>query len=176
MNLRKHYDELHKQYKLNPEFYLNKSNLSEDITKVIDDHITNKTRALDIGCGGGHLSAYLAHKGLSTVSIDFLEVALDSARSNYTFLNLCCVDAQTMAFRDNSFDLIISLDTIEHLPNLAEHFDEVNRILKSGSSYIIKTPTRWIDKAYYLLLRKGVEMEHCSLCNTKDLRGYAKRY
>jgi len=91
MNLRKHYDKLFEQYKLNPKSYLDQNNLSDNSIKVIDEYIINKTRALDIGCGDGHLSAYLAHKGLSLVSIDFSKVALDLARSKYTFLDLCCM-------------------------------------------------------------------------------------
>ena len=64
---------------------------------------------------------------------------------------------------------------IEHLHDVLIHLSEVNRILKGGGIYIIKTPNKWIDKFYYrFLLRRDVSKAHVSLCSVSDLNRLLK--
>ena len=43
---------------------------------------------------------------------------------------------------DNSFDIIISVENLEHLPNIDQHLFEVKRVLKPNGIYLIKTPNK----------------------------------
>ena len=49
-------------------------------------------------------------------------------------------DARNMPFEDNSFDLIVSSSTLEHIPNFWLACDEMKRVLAPGGILIINAP------------------------------------
>jgi len=57
-----------------------------------------------------------------------------------------CEDITKLTLKDNSFDLIVSSDVLEHVPNLAEAFKESCRVLKLGGAHIFTVPTRAITR------------------------------
>ncbi|MDJ0391323.1 methyltransferase domain-containing protein [Roseomonas sp. E05] len=54
-----------------------------------------------------------------------------------------CQDAQNMTFPDNSFDLLITEDMLEHVPFPEKAFDEIHRVLKPGGHHIGTIPIKW---------------------------------
>src|SRR5262249_32298966 len=83
---------------------------------------------LDIGCGTGAMSEKMRGRGL-VVSADFSPRALKFAQRR-SLEYLCTSDAMKLAFRDQSFDLVIAMDTLEHLPDDACALHEIHRVLK----------------------------------------------
>jgi 2-polyprenyl-3-methyl-5-hydroxy-6-metoxy-1,4-benzoquinol methylase len=68
---------------------------------------------LDAGCGVGYDSAYLARKGAKkVVGGDKSEDALSYAR-NTAELEFKLLDATSLPFADNSFDVVVSFEVIE---------------------------------------------------------------
>lgn len=106
-------------------------------------------RILDIGCGDGLLSIALAKKKNSVMGIDVSDVSIGLANKNIkifhcervTFKQMDCLN---LLFPNNYFDLVVSFDLIEHLhpDDLNPHLNEVHRILKENSFYLISTPNR----------------------------------
>ena len=98
---------------------------------------------LDIACGNGYGSSYLIHKGAKTVvGGDYSGEAIEYARCHYSkdglyFLRL---DAQQLPFRDNSFDVIVSLETIEHLEKYKDFLQDCRRVLKEDGIFVCSTP------------------------------------
>src|SRR5438067_2082644 len=85
---------------------------------------------LDIGCGTGAMSQKMEQWG-TVVSADFSPLALGySRRRNLT--HLCAADAMRLPFRDGSFDVVVALDILEHLPDDAAALREFQRVLKPG--------------------------------------------
>ncbi|MFM9995883.1 MAG: class I SAM-dependent methyltransferase [Phycisphaerales bacterium] len=78
---------------------------------------------LDAGCGIGYGSAHLASRGAARViGVDIAEEALAEARAAYRRPNLSFVRADLMALDaatelPASFDTIVNLENIEHLPD-----------------------------------------------------------
>jgi len=95
-------------------------------------------RILDLGCGTGALSAEL--KGLGVVtSLDYMPNALPFCRQR-GLKRLVRGDGQRLPFRDDAFDVVVALDTIEHIPDDRAALGEVRRVLRAGGLAIINVP------------------------------------
>lgn len=106
---------------------------------------------LDIACGSGYGARYLLNKGAKmVVGGDKSEEAIEYARHHYQKdgLSFLRCDAQQMLFRDNSFDIIVSLETIEHLERYEDFLKECKRVLKDGGIFICSTPNRKVTLGF----------------------------
>ena len=165
---RKYYEKLHDELDKHSYLYTQR-NLSKPILDVLNT--LNGKRILEIGSGGGHLSNHIQKNGNLIVSIDISDVALHIGKNNYPNLNLLQMDAENLGFLNNYFDFVISIELIEHLPNLQNHVREVRRVLKDGGFYLFKTPNKWLHDFYWgFLRRKDVSEEHPSVCDIKHLK------
>jgi len=102
---------------------------------------------LDIGCGGGGKTAYIAEKykpaqiyGID-LSNDFINKARKFSKSlNLTNTEFLICNAENLSFKDNEFDFIIMFDTFEHLKNPFKVLNEAGRVLKKGGEVLISFP------------------------------------
>jgi len=106
--------------------------------------VQNKV-VLDCACGIGYGSNYLKGKASLVIGGDISREAIKSAKSLYrqeglSFLQL---DATKLPFGDNFFDVIVSVETIEHLENYNSFLSECARVLKRGGTFICTTPNRY---------------------------------
>lgn len=51
-------------------------------------------------------------------------------------------DAQRLTFDDQSFDVVISSETLEHIPNLDQALGEIGRVLKTGGVHLFTIPLK----------------------------------
>ena len=107
---------------------------------------------LEIGCGIGLVSAYLANEyGIDVYGTDFgpeeiqLTKQLNNERDN---LHFKIEDAAESTFADNSFDLVISQNVFHHIPDWQKAVSEIQRVLRPGG-YLI-----WLDLVFPALLKK----------------------
>ncbi len=112
-------------------------------------------RALDVGCGRGALARKLARSCQQVVAIDIDQGCVDHARTsangqpNITFLNC---DVLTQSFQPRSFDFVVAVATLHHLPlrNALERFRDLLRpggVLVIVGLYRIATPVDYIFSA-----------------------------
>ena len=100
---------------------------------------------LDISCGIGYGSSDLMNKAPKVViGGDNSVKAIEYKRLHYPKdeLHFLCLEAQQMPFRDNSFDIAVSLETIERLERYEDFLKECNRKVKEGGIFIRSTPNR----------------------------------
>lgn len=100
---------------------------------------------LDIACGSGYGSSYLFDKGARiVVSGDISAEAIEAARSFYgrQGIEFLVLDATRLPFADNSFEAIVSMETIEHLEQYQDYQSECKRVLKGGGLFICSTPNK----------------------------------
>jgi 2-polyprenyl-6-hydroxyphenyl methylase/3-demethylubiquinone-9 3-methyltransferase len=116
-----------------------------------------KVSVLDIGCGGGFLSNYLAAEGHRVTGLDLsvssLAVAKDydlSGKALYVEGN-----AYALPFADHSLEVVTAMDFLEHVEDPALVVKEVGRVLKPGGIFIFHTFNR--NPLAYLLVIKAVE-------------------
>ncbi|GAK49655.1 hypothetical protein U14_00878 [Candidatus Moduliflexus flocculans] len=101
---------------------------------------------LEIGCGAGLLSLSLAKDAETIVGIDVSESAIAFAKTLQQ--KLCCAnvafeigDAEHLQFQDQTFELLLCSEVLEHLiaPELA--LAEFRRVLKPNGCVILTTPS-----------------------------------
>ncbi len=101
---------------------------------------------LDVGCGIGGSTLYLANKFEATATgITLSPVQASRAQERAVEANLAAkaqflvADALEMPFADNSFDLVWSLESGEHMPHKEKFLQECYRVLKPGGTLILAT-------------------------------------
>ncbi len=88
---------------------------------------------LDIGCGRGGSLAFLSHKtGLARiVGYDLCESSVfNGARLGVGRAQVLVADAQDVPFRDESFDVVLNVESALHYPRIESFFAEVRRVLR----------------------------------------------
>jgi ubiquinone/menaquinone biosynthesis C-methylase UbiE len=108
-------------------------------------------RILEIGCGGGQMRDFVAHKGISYVGVDISaneRVTEDLKQFGGPDL---LADAHFLPFADNSFDLVYSSALTEHLASPYLVAQEVFRVLKPGGYYLGNGSflEPWHDASYF---------------------------
>jgi SAM-dependent methyltransferase/GT2 family glycosyltransferase len=108
---------------------------------------------LDLACGQGYGSNYLAAYAKSVVGVDVDATTIEQAARAYNAPNLRYLQGSVEAIPlpANSVDLVVSFETIEHVSaeQQAAFFAEVRRVLRPAGKLVISTP----DKAVYSTAR-----------------------
>lgn len=111
------------------------------------DKMVKPARILDVGCGIGGTSRYIAKKfgestkvtgiTLSQKQVDRAsQLAKERGISNAEFQ---VMDALAMTFPDNSFDVVWGCESGEHMPDKERYVAEMMRVLKPGGRLVIAT-------------------------------------
>lgn len=101
-------------------------------------------RVLEVGCGAGHLTTRLAGRGIDVTGIDANPNASTIAGSE----RVLTMRAEALAFDDDTFDAVVSVHAIEHIPNLEEALAEMARVLKPGGRVLFIYPAEPIMGLY----------------------------
>ena len=121
----------------------------ESIKPIIDNlGIKKESRILNVGCGNSEFSEKMFDEGYThNYNIDICQNVIDFMKSrnkNRKGLHFDVMDASDMAYKDESFDLIIDKSTIDALlcgdhcfMLVAKMLKEISRVLKVGGYYII---------------------------------------
>jgi ubiquinone/menaquinone biosynthesis C-methylase UbiE len=105
-------------------------------------NLENK-RVLEIGCGNGIQSIYIANKfkPSETIGIDLNEDNINLAQrmeSNGSNVVFHVDDAHKLEkIKDNSIDTIICIESAFHYPDKEKFLEQVNRVLKDGGEFMI---------------------------------------
>jgi len=100
---------------------------------------------LDVACGTGYGSGYLARRGAkwvigSDISPEAVSYAVRYYKDEKTEFVLA--DATRLPFSNNSFDAVVSFETIEHIKEYERFLSECRRVLKKEGVFICSTPNR----------------------------------
>mmetsp|Transcript_31020 Transcript_31020/g.44058 ORF Transcript_31020/g.44058 Transcript_31020/m.44058 type:complete len:279 (-) Transcript_31020:446-1282(-) len=113
----------------------------------IDVQADKQAKVLDVGCGVGGTSRYLAKKlgsGADVTGITLspnqvkraTELAVEQEVPNAKFQ---VMNALKMDFPDNSFDIVWACESGEHMPDKKAYIDEMMRVLKPGGKFVMAT-------------------------------------
>lgn len=85
---------------------------------------------LDVGCGEGFILSKLREEGIGTSwqGIDYSKEAVEIGKKIHPFLNLKQGSIYDSKFQDNSFDLVVCTEVLEHLEDPKKALGEVLRI------------------------------------------------
>jgi SAM-dependent methyltransferase len=101
---------------------------------------------LDVASGEGYGASYLAQVAKSVVGVDIDAEAIRHAASRYAAMNLRfrVGSASQLPLADDSFDLVVSFETIEHLVEQEEMLAEIGRVLRADGKLIISSPNKLV--------------------------------
>lgn len=104
--------------------------------------LTSGRTVVDLGCGQGYGSALLARNATSVVGIDIDPGAIAAAKRDYgrTGLRFAVGDAGAVQLPDNSVDVIVCFEVLEHLSDPGLALDEMVRLLGPSGLLLLSTP------------------------------------
>ena len=97
---------------------------------------------LDFGCGQGRYMPELAARfpRARISGADISGVALELAAERYPDASYLAADGHRVPAADESFDLIVSIDVIEHVADAGATAAELARLLRPGGAAVLTTP------------------------------------
>tara|TARA_R110001583_G_scaffold10069_3_gene46994 strand:- start:923 stop:1528 length:606 start_codon:yes stop_codon:yes gene_type:complete len=135
-NLRQLYDELY-----NDGYHDIKKNMSHsrNLIKIINDTTPKNKKILDVGCSHGFAVDQLIKLRYNAYGIDIADKAIEYC-INRGLVNCKYSNANNIDFEDDMFDIILSTDTLEHIPteDIDKVINEFNRITKKEAFLFIK--------------------------------------
>lgn len=119
---------------------------------------------LDIGCGTGYGTSFLASSARSVVGIDISRQAVRYAKRRYKDprVRFMQMDAECLRFTVRSFDFIISTENFEHLRDQRANLREISRVLRDEGVLFLATPN-------YEMFTSVTNKYHTHECSYEEL-------
>jgi len=145
-------------------------------------HVPMDGNILDYGCGTGSFLEKLLMDGIACEGAETSKVAADITQQKLShfdgFRGITVIDKIPTPFADNRFDLVVALETIEHvIPEETEQtLKELHRITKAKGFVILSTPNEEdIDSGKIICPDCGCIFhsgQHMTTWNTKSLSDF----
>ncbi|MEJ1239011.1 class I SAM-dependent methyltransferase [Chryseolinea sp. T2] len=122
----------------------------------------NNSVILEIGCGRGGFSNFIVNKYPDIKQLfacDYSPTAIEIGRANAPKTGKITwqqEDIQKLSFSEQTFDVIISCETIEHVPHPLLALKEMHRVLKTGGTLILTCPNYFNLFGIWCLYRKVI--------------------
>lgn len=126
-----------------PEFHKGTLTYAEHVTRyscaldIVKDKVV-----LDIASGSGYGTKMLSSSAKKVYGVDVNEVAVNYATKHYGSKNIeyKVGDGELIPLPDNSVDVVVTFETIEHIKDYEKFVAEVQRVLKPEGLAIVSTP------------------------------------
>lgn len=115
-------------------------------------------RVLDLATGPGYGAEMMADLGKAgfVLGVDRSEELIRSARTEHDrpCIEFVVGDGLDLGFKDESFDAVVSIETIEHVSDCERFLDELVRLLRRDGILVISTPNGSYDSRNELHLQR----------------------
>ncbi len=103
--------------------------------KLCADLLPEESKVLDLGCGVGHSFHLLAPR--ESVGLDADPRALEGQERE-----TIAGDMRALPFEDCTFPAVLSVQSIEHVPDPGRVLEQVRRVMRPGATAVFVTPNR----------------------------------
>lgn len=117
--------------------------------RFADSHLKQGMRVVEIGCGPGRATLFMARRGIDLLAVDISLGSLRLARRRGPEAEFVLASNLTLPLPDGVFDAVVSDGVIHHTPDAYRSFCENARILRSGGVMYVGVYRR---KRYYYYL------------------------
>ena len=134
--------------------------------------ITPGKRILEIGTGRGTLLRTLRDRGLDAVGVELSPERIAESLTRHGALPIQKISSVVLPFPAATFDVVLSFDVFEHIPDSNAHLAEVRRVLKPGGWYLLQTPNKWTNTLFETIRWRSFtrwRADHCSLHSYRQL-------
>lgn len=106
---------------------------------VSEEHISEESNVLDVGCGSGRWTKYISSKVKFVEAIDPSSAVIQAAKMNDQVCNVRVTQAsvENIPFGDNSFDFVFSLGVLHHIPDTQSAMNACVRKLKPEGYFLV---------------------------------------
>lgn len=105
---------------------------------------------LDIGCGDGALTGLLAKEKAKVIGVDLSYLGIQLAMQEFAKISiepdLANAEGTRLPFSDNSFDVVVMSEVIEHLQTPERTLAEIVRIITPNGRLLLSTPLRMTEE------------------------------
>ncbi len=123
------------------------------------------SKVLDVGAGAGRHSKLLRDElQVSVKSLELSDVGVEFCKTKN--LDVIQADATDMPFEDETFDGVVAMDILEHIPNDFQAVAEIARVMKNESQALITVPA-----FQFLWSAHDVSVSHVRRYTKKELFG-----
>lgn len=147
MNNKNLYENYHKKSRLQFKI-INDNNFTYiNILDILNSHL-NKSfkRILDLGCGSGTISFYLASKGYNVKGIDISKKAIKLCKASSLDIELKNIEFEVCDFPiqipKGKYDFIFFSEVIEHLPDDELALGKIHKLLSPKGILFLSTPSK----------------------------------
>jgi 2-polyprenyl-3-methyl-5-hydroxy-6-metoxy-1,4-benzoquinol methylase len=134
-------------------------------------------KVLELGCNKGFGTVIYADHATSVKAVDTSSGAIEKARELNAHANIeyICLDSWTLPFADDSFDLVVIFQVIEHiaLDKMSVFLSEIKRVTSRDGQIFFSTPNRNIR---LLPFQKPRNEFHTKEYSAQDLDKLLSRY
>jgi len=110
---------------------------------------TKGKRILEIGCGEGSFLARLKSSGNDVYGVDISESGVRKTAEKGIPCARVDVSGQDLPLEEESFDIGVTLETIEHIENPRRCIREMKRVVKKDGIIIVSIPNPILGHEYY---------------------------
>lgn len=106
--------------------------------------VVNQKVVLDIACGEGYGTELISKSASKVFGVDISNETIKHAQQKYQKDNIqfCVGSTSKIPFEDDSFDIVVSFETIEHHDEHEQMMLEIKRVLKADGMLIISSPEK----------------------------------
>jgi ubiquinone/menaquinone biosynthesis C-methylase UbiE len=193
-------EELKKQMK---EFYSNSEIYRDQLNRhdltvygkyfsKIKKFVPKGSMILDLGCGTGQVANHLSGLGYSVVGIDISPLFIKEAEKRKNSAKFKVMDVTVLDFKSETFDTVITAESIEHVLDPKKMLKEASRVLKKGGFFILRFPNEQnkLRQVKTLLTKKtifeivmpnlkeevfGDDEDLCHVASTADITTFLKK-
>lgn len=124
-----------------------------------------RLRVLDLGCGNGSLSHLIAQQGYEVVGVEDSEQGVAIARQSFPDCHFIQASIYDLPYAEleNSFDIVLSVEVIEHLLYPRELVRAAQKCLKPNGRLILTTPYHSYLKNLVLAISGKMDKHFTSL-------------
>lgn len=107
--------------------------------KAISQYLPSgrEAKILDVGCGKGRFSRKLKDLGFEVIGLEPSTGLVKIAKKNNPDILFVEASATKMPFPDDTFDILICVSVLEHIPDTQKALQEMARVLKNGGHLLV---------------------------------------